>query len=196
MIFIEERLLDCVSYGSEFGQEFNTRIVTLQSGVDRRNAQWSAPLGRYSILYNALMESDHQIVRDAHMACMGSAIAFRLKDWTDYLAHNQFIGTGTGDMQTLQCIKQYEFGPVKLTRKIHKLVSAKVFADNIEIPTTIIKTTGEVIIDAPVDSRITWSGEFDVPVRFNSDRLDWQPVSRSGGKFILSSDVDLTEVRL
>ena len=53
-MFNETRLLDCVAYGSEFGQEFSTRITSLRSGVERRNANWSMPLGRYSVLYGSI----------------------------------------------------------------------------------------------------------------------------------------------
>lgn len=196
-MFNETRLLDCVAYGSEFGQEFSTRVVTLRNGSERRNANWSRPLGQYSINYAALAPKDHLAVRSAHMASMGSVIPFRLKDWTDYKAEGEIIGTGTGALQSLQLVKFYEFGPVTLSRIIQKPVAGTVtaYADDVEILSTLDETTGIISVDAPLGAVITWSGEFDVPVRFKSDRLDVQPVARSGGDFALNASVDLVEVR-
>jgi len=197
-MFNETRLLDCVAYGSQFGQEFNTRIVTLKSGQERRNAQWSLPLGRYSILYQALDPADHAVVRAAHMASLGSAIPFRFKDWTDYQADQEVIGTATGDPQDLQLTKKYTFGTIDLTRTIKKPVAGTVtlYADGTEIGVAVDTETGIVSFVADAGTEITWSGEFDVPVRFDSDRLDLDPAAKSGGNFLLTGDVDLSEVRL
>ena len=195
-MFNETRLLDSVAYGSEFGQEFNTRIVKLRSGHDRRNINWSAPLGKYSIIYTALLEEDHELVYNAHMASFGSAIGFRFKDFLDYRAINQVIGVGTGAVQVLQLTKTYSFGPLDLVRNITKPVSATIYADGIEISSSLDTTTGLVTITAELAADITWSGEFDVPVIFDEDRLDCQPVTRSNGKFLLSSNVTLSEIRL
>jgi len=110
-MFNDTRLLDCVAYGSEFGREFNTQITRLRSGAERRNANWSAFLGRYSVIYNALDEDDHALVRYAHMVSFGMLIPFRFKDTTDYQATGEVIGIGdgTGD-QDVQLIKTYAFG--------------------------------------------------------------------------------------
>lgn len=197
-MFNETRLLDCVAYGSVFGQEFSTNIKTLRSGVERRNVNWSMPLGRYTVVYQALKPEDHVAVRGAHMACLGSAIPFRFKDWTDYRAEGEVIGTGTGAEQTLQLTKAYPFGPISLQRIIKKPVVGTVtlFADDAAIAASIDFTTGLATFTAPDGSVITWSGEFDVPVRFESDRLDVDPVARYSDDFALTADVDLVEVRL
>jgi len=195
-MFNETRLLDKVAYGSEFGQEFNTRIIKLRSGHDRRNINWAAPLGRFSVIYTALLEEDHELVYNAHMASFGSAIGFRFKNFRDYEAMNQVIGVGTGAVQILQLTKTYSFGPLDLVRNITKPVSATVYADGTEISSSLDTTTGLVTITAELAADITWSGEFDVPVIFDEDRLDCQPVTKSNGKFLLSSNVTLSEIRL
>jgi len=197
-MFNETRLLDCVAYGSQFGQEFKTRIIKLKSGFERRNVDWSMPLGRYSVLYQALNPEDHDLVYSAHMASMGSAIPFRFKDWRDYTATSEVIGTGTGSPQELQLIKTYTFGAISLERVISKPVEDAVtlYADGVEIGVSVDTETGIVSFMAGAGEEITWSGEFDVPVRFDSDRLDLDPVGRATGGFLLTGDVDLIEVRL
>ena len=197
-MFNETRLLDCVAYGSEFGQEFSTRITSLRSGVERRNANWSMPLGRYAVLYQALKPDDHIRVRAAHMASLGALIPFRFKDYSDYQAQQEVIGTGTGVEQTLPLLKRYKFGPVELQRRIIKPVlnTVLVFADGVPVTATVDYVAGTVTFTAAAGAEITWSGEFDIPVRFESDRLDVEPLARIAGGFAVSCNVDLVEVRL
>lgn len=197
-MFNESRLLDKVSYGSEFGQEFNTRIVTLRNGVERRNIMWSMPLGRYSVNYQAILPEHHDLVRGAHMASIGSAIPFRLKDWTDFTADREVIGTADGGVQSLQLTKTYNFGSFSLARLIKKPVVGKVqiYANGVPITSTVNYTTGIATLSAVAGEEISWSGEFDVPVRFESDNLDVQPAAKVGAGFALVCNVDLVEVRL
>lgn len=197
-MFNESRLLDCVAYGSSFGMEFNTRITSLRSGQERRNINWSAPLCHGSLLYQNLKPDDHQLVRHAHMASFGAAIPFRFKDWTDYQADDEVIGTGTGSEQVLQLVKTYRFGPLEMQRIIKKPVlgTVTIYESGQPVAAVIDITTGLVTVTAPPGSLITWDGEFDVPVRFVSDRLDSDPIARRANGFILTSDVDLIEVRL
>jgi uncharacterized protein (TIGR02217 family) len=196
-MFNETRLLDDVAYGSHFGQEFNTRITALRSGQERRNANWTRPLGRYSVSYTALYPEDHLLVRGAHMASMGSAIAFRFKDWIDYEADREQIGYATGVEQQVQLTKTYKFGPLNLLRPISKPVAGTVtiYADGQVMPMAVVDyAKGIVTVTAPVEAVLTWSGEFDVPVRFASDRLDFSPVAPGDEGFMLGADVDLVEV--
>lgn len=195
--FNESRLLDCVAYGSEFGHEYNTRINELRSGVERRNAEWDRALGRYAVRYQNLDESDHALVISAHHACMGALIGFRLKDWADYRAEDEAFGLGTGSLESYQLIKTYVFGSLSNTRSILKPVqgTVQVFADGSPTAFTIDVTTGIVQVDAAVGVALTWSGEFDTPVRFSDDRISFSIDNQSKG-FVLNDDVDLQEIRL
>lgn len=198
-MFIEERLLDTVAYGSQFGQEFKTRVKTLKSGADRRNADWSMPLGKYTVRYDLLEDADHALVAHAHMACMGRLIPFRFKNWADYKATDEAIGTGTGVSQIIQLLRNYTFGPVTLSRPIKKPVTETVVIKVAGVPSAAVVdyTTGKITITATSGAAITWSGEFDIPVRFESDRLDIDISATShGGMLILNSDVGLIEDRL
>jgi len=197
-MFNETRLLDSVAYGSVFGQEFKTDIVQLRSGAERRNADWSMPLGRYSVIFDALEPKDHWKVRDAFMSSLGSAIGFRFKDWTDFIADGEVIGFGKGVEQNIQLTKAYKFGSTELKKIIQKPVvgTVNVYSNEVATPFTINYNTGVIVVTAPSGSVITWSGEFDIPVRFESDRLDLDPITTKGSEFYLTSDVDLVEIRV
>lgn len=194
-MFTETRLLDKVSYGSQFGHSYSTRIRDLKSGHERRNGQWSHPKYRAALLYQNLLEEDHRLVVSAHHACMGSLIGFRVKDWSDYKADSEVIGTGAGVEQELQLVKAYTFGPLQTVREIKKPVSGSVtiYEDGVPIAATVDTATGIVTVTAGVGSVVTWSGEFDVPMRFDSDDIDFDVPSRSGDSLILTGNVGLIE---
>ncbi len=196
-MFNESRLLDCVAYGSQFGHEFNTDIAELVSGHERRTALWEMPRFVYTVLFQHLNPDDHEQVKAAHMASLGSLIAFRFKDWTDYFVEDEPLGTASGVQQTLQLVKSYAFGPLTFVREIVKPVPGTVVISSAGVPiaASIDYTTGLATFTGSPGDPITWTGEFDVPVRFASDRLDSDPAAKRQRRFILSSDVELIEVR-
>lgn len=199
-MFIETRLLDKVSYGSEFSHTFNTRIKTLRNGREVRNINWPFPKGKYTALYQHLNEPDHQVVISAHRTCYGSAIGFRFKDWTDYKAELEFIGTGEGATQSLQLVKNYKFGTSTVARPIRKPIqnTIRLFQQiedgaPTEIAFTVDETTGVITFNATEDAAVLWSGEFDVPVRFANDEIATEVDGTGHAGLVLTSDVDLLE---
>ena len=196
-MFNEARLLDCVAYGSQFGYRYNTRINELRNGVERRNAEWERPLMRGTVIFQNLRQGDADAVIAAHHACMGSLVGFRVKDWFDFKAENEFIGTATGVAQQMQLIKTYTFGSFSNHRVIYKPVNGtvKIFSNEFEIPATIDYTTGIVSFSAQPGNDITWSGEFDVPVRFEDDEMSFS-IDNNSGEFVVNNDVGFIEVRL
>lgn len=198
-MFNESRLLDRVAYGSEFGHSYKTRIEELRSGVERRNAEWDLPLASCSLIFQNIDEDDHHIVIAAHHACKGMLIGLRVKDWSDYKAINEPIGFGTGAQETYQLTKTYTFGALSTAKKISKPVQGQVsvFADGSPVtPDSIDYTTGIVTLTATSGQEITWTGEYDLPMRFDSDEISFSADNRSGGKLILNTDVQLVELRL
>lgn len=193
MAFIESRLLDCVSYGTEGGPTWNTRRVNLRSGIIRRNANRSRPMYRFVILYQNLNPEDHESVIEAFNACRGGVFGFRLKDWSDYLAQNQLVATGTGAEQSVQLTKIYEFGTQNVSRPIRKIVSAFLTDDGSPLAATINLNTGVATFTASVGGIVRWNGEFDVPVIFEDDELLFSAANRTSRGLALTADVRLTE---
>ena len=199
-MFNESRLLDCVAYGTEFGHQYSTRVHRLRSGHERRNAQWSAPLGRYAVLYSNLNPDDHKAVIEAHHACLGSLIGFRFKDWSDFVADEQVVGTlSTTGQHELQLAKNYSFGSLSLSRPISKPISGSVTVYSNGSPITpdeVDYQTGIITVTGSAGSVISWSGEFDVPVRFVSDEISFSATSRGPRGLYLTADVELMEIRV
>lgn len=193
MAFIETRLLDCVSYGTQGGPTWATRRVSLRSGIVRRNAQRSRPLYRFVVLYQHLKPADHQEVINAFNACRAGVFAFRLKDWSDFEATNELVGVGTGSPQSIQLAKLYEFGTQNISRPIRKPVTAVLTDDGAPLAASVNMTTGVATFTASVGGIVRWSGEFDVPVMFEQDELLFDAVNRSRAGLLLTADVGLEE---
>lgn len=196
MSFVEERLLECVSYGTEGGPTWLTRRIGLKSGVIRRNAMRSRPLYRFVVLYKNLNDADHQRVIDAFNACMGGVFGFRLKDHADYQAVDELVGVGTGSPQSIQLARLYEFGTRNVSRPIRKPVAGTVSltANGVPISSSVDTTTGIVTFTATNGHVVRWSGEFDVPVFFSDDELSFSIDERSSdGGFFLNANVALEE---
>lgn len=196
MSFIEERLLECVTYGTRGGPTWFTRKVGLKSGVLRRNANRSRPLYRYTVIYRNLQPVDHAEVIDAFNACMGGVHSFRLKDWADFEADDVALPTlATGASQALQLYKPYTFGSETVYRPIRKPVSGTVSltANNVPISASIDYTTGIATFTASIGSTIRWTGEFDVPVMFEDDELQFTGDDKGVNGLFLTSDVSLVE---
>lgn len=200
-MFIEERLLDCIQYGSDFGSLFNTRITELANGREKRNIEWAHPLGEHRLIISRLRsDADHQTVIDAFNVCRGRAYGFRMRDYTDYTADKEPIGTATGTEQVIQLTKRYTFGGYTYDYPIKKPVAGtvQVFANGVAISGIAVDTTkGLVTLTATSGAALTWSGEFDKPVRFASDELTREPEARSeAGGYLLAADVTLQEIRV
>lgn len=193
MAFIETRLLDCVAYGTEGGPTWATRRVALRSGIARRNAQRSRPLYRFVVLYQNLKPQDHREVISAFNACRGGVFGFRLRDWADYQATDELVGTGTGSPQSIQLAKLYEFGAQNVSRPIRKLVSASLTQNGIPQSASIDLNTGIATFAAPNASVVRWTGEFDVPVTFDQDELLFTAGNRTSAGLALTADVGLSE---
>lgn len=193
MSFIEQRLLDRLAIGTQGGPTWSTRQVGLASGIVRRNAMRSRPIHRYAILYQNLLPDQHRAVLDAFNACRGGVFGFRLRDPSEWQASGQVIATGTAASQTVQLAITYTFGGQSVVRPIRKPVAGVIVrANGVPIAATLDTTTGMATFTAPAGQTVTWSGDFDVPVRFESDQLISE-FNRAASGLILSADVPLIE---
>lgn len=78
-------------------------------------------------------------------------------------------------------------------RPIRKPVAGVVVrANGVVIPATVDTTTGLATFTAPAGQSVTWSGQFDVPVRFETDQLSWD-YGRWAQGLVLSADIPLVE---
>lgn len=195
-MFIEVRLLDCVSFGTQGGPTWVTRRKGLRSGIVRRNPLRTRPTYRFAVIYKNLLPPDYPEILAAFNACMGGVHSFRLKDWSDFEAENEVLSTlGTGAPQSIQLTKGYSFGGQSVSRPIRKPVAGSVVvtANNVPIAATIDTATGIATYTAANGAVVRWSGEFDVPVMFSDDQLSFSFNDRNSDGLFLTGDVQLEE---
>ncbi|MCW1920814.1 DUF2460 domain-containing protein [Rhodobacter sp. KR11] len=186
MAFDEVRFPDNISRGAKGGPQRRTRIVTLASGDEERNAVWANSRRVYDAAYGLRRADDLAAVTAFFEARNGRLRGFRWKDWADYksclpsaaiAATDQLIGVGNGAIATFPLVKSYSSGGQTWKRAIAKPVSGKVLIAANSVPLasgwSVDATTGIVTFTSPPASgvAITAGFEFDVPVRFDTDEL-------------------------
>jgi len=188
MAFHEVRFPANLSFGSVGGPERRTEIVTLSSGHEERNTPWAHSRRHYDAGVGLRSLDDVERLIAFFEARAGQLHGFRWKDWADYKSclssravayDDQLIGIGDGVTTTFQLSKTYASGEESYRRPILKPVAGTVQlgiegdhqaeAVNFSVDTT----TGIVTLHEapPVGARITAGFEFDVPVRFDTDRI-------------------------
>jgi uncharacterized protein (TIGR02217 family) len=197
--FVEARLPTAISYHSRGGPSFNTLVVMTSSGQEQRLVTWAQARGTWNISYGIRTPEQLAEVVAFFRAVRGQAIAWRFKDPLDHTATNQLLGVGDGETTTVQLVKHYDLGGgTDYARTIYKPVAGtvQVFGDGEDLTGFwTVNALGLVTFtDLPPEGMVvTWSGEFDVPCRFSSDRIETSFELYSIGNV---EAIDIIEVRL
>jgi uncharacterized protein (TIGR02217 family) len=177
MGFVEVQFPADISYGSSGGPGYSTDIVMAENGYEQRNVNWQEARARYNVAHGVKTKAQLDTLIAFFRARKGRAYGFRFKDWTDYQATNQALGTGNGTQKVFSLVKRYASGGSEEVRLIRKPVAAslKIYANGTLQTSgyTLDATQGIVnFASAPANGVVvTADFEFDVPVRFDVDRL-------------------------
>jgi uncharacterized protein (TIGR02217 family) len=199
MSFHEIRFPVDISYGSAGGPEFSTDVVVTQSGYEQRNSNWAEARAKYNISYGVKTTAQLAALLNFFRARKGQAEGFRYKDWSDFAAFGESLGVGNGTQTQFQLVKHYSSGSVTQSRIITKPVqgTVKIYLNSVLKTTgvTVDVTTGKVTFTtAPAAGvNIQADFEFDVPVRFATDRLS---ATLDGYGSHSVRDIPLIEVRV
>lgn len=176
MSFIETRLSDRVAFSFQAIPYYSTQIVQLENGKEQRNINWTRAKRRFQALWQNFTKAQFAVLAATFHAVRGSGYAFRFKDWTDYQATLESLGNTPGaNSAPVQLIKTYTFGAQSIVRTITKPVSGTVtvYQNGIAKAGTLDTTTGlfTPTTNWTAAQPLTWTGEFDVAVRFASDEM-------------------------
>lgn len=176
MTFLNIRFPDDVRYGFTGGPVYNTETARGKTpDQDIHRSRRDAPVYEYATDLQRFGE-DLELLLAFFRITRGSLHSFRFKDWIDYSAVDQPIGTGDGVETQFQLVKTYTSGSQSDTRIINKPVAGTVSIKLNGTPSsawTLDEDTGIVTFTAaPLAAvAITASFEFDVQVRFAQDSL-------------------------
>lgn len=165
-----------LAFGTRGGPVRSVDILQMANGTEVRNAR-----GRHSRRqYNAVagLKSREQAIKllDFYESRFGVLHGFRFRDPLDYEA-DETLGIGDGQRAEFALIKTYGTAPHIYARRITKPVSGsvRVRVDGVETAVSVDHFQGLIQFQsAPADgSVIMASFEFDVPVRFASEALEF-----------------------
>ena len=210
MEFHEIRYPANLSFGSTGGPERRTEIVTLANGFGERNTPWADSLHRFDAGSGLRSLDDLSALIAFFESRKGPLYGFRWKDWSDYKSGlpsamisetDTEIGRGDGVKRVFQLQKVYLSGPSSYARPITKPVAGTVKVAVAGLPKinetefTCNATTGFVTFaSAPdIDALVTAGFEFDVPVRFDTDRIAVSVANFQAGEV---PEVPVAEVRI
>ena len=210
MSFHEVRFPANLSFGSVGGPERRTEVVTLTSGFEERNTPWAQSRRRYDAGVGLRSLDDVAALIAFFEARKGQLFGFRWKDWAHYKSglpsrdvtfEDQPIAIGDGSRTDFQLVKTYNSGGASQIRAITKPVAGTVkvglqgdeLAEGVHF--NVDTGTGIVSFVSPpaADERVTAGFEFDVPVRFDTDRIQVSVASFQAGDV---PNVSVVEVRL
>lgn len=187
MAFHNIRLPDDVERGAQGGPGFKTTILTLSSGFEKRNIDWSRTRGRWDISYGIDKKENLDAVLDFFYARQGRAHGFRFKDWTDFeigdvaTSTPAIFATGDGVTVKFQVFAPHFSGSQVFNRAITRLVASttEIYVNAVlqteGVDYTLDDDTGLLdftVGSPPPDTEpIGIITEFDNPVRFDTDLL-------------------------
>ncbi len=210
MAFHEVRFPTNQSFGSVGGPERRTEIVTLANGFEERNTPWAHSRRRYDAGIGLRSLDDVELLIAFFEARQGQLYGFRWKDWSDFKSclpsksigfEDQVIAYGDGVSESFPLVKHYRSGVGEYARIVTKPVSGTVRVgvarDELSegIHWNVDLATGIVSFDAAPDEgvEVTAGFEFDVPVRFDTDRIQTSVASFQAGDV---PNVPVVEVRV
>lgn len=143
------RLNENVERGALGGARFNTAVLELDSGFEKRNINWSVPRGEWDVGFGLLLKFqadpasmflDLDELINFFYIVRGKAFSWRFKDWSDFeIGYEngteldpQLLALGDDATTQFQIFKRYAFGPQTFDRVLTKIAedsSLQVFLD-------------------------------------------------------------------
>lgn len=199
-MFVEERLDLGITYGTTATITTNTAIVETFSGAETRSINWVYPLLKFNIGQKGCLNQQLEYFLAFHAARKGAYEGFRFKDWADY-QFNTLITLNANKQG--QLFKQYSVAGSSVKRPLLKIVngSVSVFVNDVAVTQgwSLNYNTGVITFVTLPTGTIRVVGEFDVPVRFDSDKINLRFKAYEPGtarKLFDWEGLTLTEVKI
>ena len=200
-----------IGFGSSGGPERRTDIVLLASGHEERNSRWADSRRRFNAGTGVRSLGDLHALLSFFEERRGRLHGFRWRDRADWrscapgdaiASSDQGIGIGDGVTGAFQLSKTYG-GTAPYVRAITKPVAGSVLIAvdgdqkvagthfSVNHATGVVTFLGGHI--PPENAVVTAGFEFDVPARFDTDRIDINLASFEAGDVV---NVPIVEIRV
>ncbi len=152
MAFIETpRFPENISRGASGGPGYQTDVVVVSSGHEKRNITWPLGRARYDVAHGVRTQAQMDALIAFFRSMKGKGHGFRFKDWSDFQCTiaQGVLGTGNGTgAPAYQLGKLYVAGALSETRTISKPVSGQVAVQRNGAAVTIGGAAGNIAIDS------------------------------------------------
>jgi uncharacterized protein (TIGR02217 family) len=189
-----------ISFGATGGPVLRNEIITLASGLEKRNARQSRSKRRFDVGTGIRSVDDLKAVIAFFEARRGSLYGFRFRDPFDWSSAaggkaisplDQQIAIGDGTVSAFQLKKSYGDSGGSASRDITRPVlgTVRIAVDGTEASEgsafTVDYTTGQVMFEPAyvpqAGVEVTAGFEFDIPVRFDADSIEISMASFTAG---------------
>lgn len=213
MAFHEVRFPTAIAVRSSIAVERKTLVGTADSGAEERNTPWANSRRPYDAGYGVKSVNDMYAIIAFFEERRARLHGFRWKDALDFRSlapgtavafTDQAIGIGDDNETAFQLVKVYGGVYNPWTRSIRKPVAGTVKAgvNGVEgtegVDWSVDTTTGVVTFSSPPGNGLTVTAgfEFDVPVRFNTDRLEFDLEAFAAGQAPSVPIIELPDVEV
>ena len=199
MTFRNTRFPTGIRYGATATPHFNTSVVRTLAGKTQRNKNWTYPLRKFNVERALSTDALRDALLDFFYNMNGAADTFRIKDFTDFevsATQGVFTSLGSG---TYQMWKRYTSGsftkdipvllPVSGTISVNggSLVENTHYTLDYTTPSGVLNTIG-----SPPVTPSTWSGQYDIHARFESDDM---PITKDDIGYYIANQITIIEER-
>jgi uncharacterized protein (TIGR02217 family) len=192
MAFKEIQFPVSISRGAIGGLSWQTRVVESATGYEFRDGLLLQPRGRWEVAHAARLPAAYEPLRAFFNAVRGRLFGFRFKDWSDYIVATPESALVTIDATHAQLAKRYTFGAETFDRKLSKIVAAT-FVPTGGSGLSLDYNTGILTFSTAPTS---FTLQFDVPARFDTDEMRGEIIDRSGSQFIMGwSSIPIVAIR-
>lgn len=202
-----------IALGAQRRPRWNTTIVQVQSGRESSNQNWSRVRHQFDVSLAVRTASDYDEVVQHFHSVRGRAKAFPFRDAVDYrveASRGILLDDYDSPTTAYQLAKTYGTGADRYDRRITRPKGGTVAVYRLRGATTtditssctistttgLVSITGGVVIGGDV---LSWSGQFYVPCRYDTDELPSIVVNRNpgaAGELLVQCDsIPIVEIR-
>jgi uncharacterized protein (TIGR02217 family) len=200
--FDDVHLPEEIESGALVGPRFSTSVISMQGGKEQRNSEWDQERLTANIAYGLMRKVDEaeiansfQLIMNFYRARRGRWRGFRFKDWSDYEFNQNVLVPMDDTGLRFQVGKWYDEYFRAITRPVPGTLFVSIGGDPPSSegngwtldPLGVIK-----LADRPFADVVIETGEFDVPMRFDTDVMQVNLEWAEAGSI---SSIDLIQIR-
>lgn len=194
MIYVNVEFPRHIAFGAQRRAGWKTSLAQTGAGFESANQDWARARHRYDVGFAVRTAADYHAITEHFHSMRGRFKAFPFLDVLDYRveASDGVLLDAGGSPAEFQLAKSYGSGadvydrpitrPIVSTVAVYRLRSGVTTV--ITGSCTISATTGLVVIADGVlqsDDVLSWSGQFHVPCRYDTDELPAVIINRRPG---------------